>query len=171
MIISKALDNRCGCATLIETIKTMPKTKNEIYFVFTVQEEIGLRGAKTAAYRLKPDYAIGVDVTATGDTPKAKPMEVKCGGGPAIKIKDRSIICHSEVKNLIEKSAKDLKISYQYEVLDYGGNDTGSIHLVAGGIPSGAISIPCRYVHSRSEMISQTDLQNSVLLLSKVLVT
>jgi len=165
MVVSKAIDDRSGCAVLINAIKKLPQTDNEIYFVFTVQEEIGLRGAKTAAYQLKPDMAIALDVTATGDTPEARLMEVKCGGGPAIKIKDRSIISHPEVKNLLEESAKNINIPYQFEVLEFGGSDPGAIHISAGGVPSGAISIPCRYLHSPVEMASIEDIENAVKLL------
>ena len=165
MVISKAIDDRSGCAVIGEAIKRLPQTDNEIYFVFTVQEELGLRGAKTAAYQLKPDIAIAVDVTATGDTPEANLMEVKCGGGPAIKIKDRSVICHPEVKKLLEESARNINIPYQFEVLEYGGSDPGAIHISAGGVPSGAISIPCRYLHSPVEAASLEDIENAVKLL------
>lgn len=170
MVISKALDDRSGCAVLIKTIENLPKTDNEIYFVFTVQEELGLRGAKTAAYKLLPELAIAVDVTLTGDTPNCKPMEVKCGSGPAIKIKDRSVICHSSVKRLLEESAQKIKIPYQFEILESGGSDPGAIHVTAGGIPSGAISIPCRYTHSPSEMVSLNDMENAFKLLTQSLV-
>jgi tetrahedral aminopeptidase len=169
-IISKALDDRCGCAVLIETLNNLPQTDNEIYFVFTVQEEVGLRGARTAAYQLKPDIAIAVDVTLTGDTPETKPMEVKCGRGPAIKIKDSSVICHPEIKKFLEDTAKRINIPYQFEILESGGSDPGSIHITAGGIPSGAVSIPCRYVHSPVEMISINDLENAVKLLTQSII-
>lgn len=165
MVISKAIDDRSGCAVLIEAIKQLPQTENEIYFVFTVQEELGLRGAKTAAYQLKPDIAIAVDVTATGDTPEANLMEVKCGGGPAIKIKDKSVICHPDVKRLLEVSAKNINIPYQYEVLEFGGSDPGAIHISGGGVPSGAISIPCRYLHSPVEAANLQDIENAAKLL------
>lgn len=167
MIISKALDDRCAVAILIKLIQNMPKTENEIYFVFTVQEELGTRGAKTAAYGLLPDIAIAVDVTDTGDTPECKLMEVKCGAGPAIKIKDSSVICHPEVRKLIESSAKSINIKYQFEILESGGTDAGAIHVTAGGIPSGAISIPCRYLHSPVEMANINDINDAVKLLSK----
>ncbi|MDP4181689.1 MAG: M42 family metallopeptidase [Bacillota bacterium] len=170
MIISKALDDRSGCAVLIETIKNLPKTDNEIYFVFTVQEELGLRGAKTAAFRILPDFAIAVDVTLTGDTPDCKTMEVKCGMGPAIKIKDGSVVCHNDVRKLLTETAKKLNLPIQYEILERGGSDPGAIHLTAGGIPSGAISIPCRYTHSPSEMASISDIDNAVKLLKESLI-
>ncbi|HHV29080.1 M42 family metallopeptidase [Acetivibrio mesophilus] len=164
-VISKALDNRSGCFVVVKAIKELKETDNEIYFVFTVQEEVGLRGARTAAFSINPDIAIAVDVTMTGDTPESHPMEVKCGGGPAIKIKDRSVLCHPEVRRLLEESAKRINIPYQLEILEAGGSDPGSIHLTAGGIPSGAISIPVRYVHSPVETASMSDINNAVRLL------
>ena len=91
-IISKALDDRIGCAILIELAKQNPDTDNEIYYVFTTQEEVGLRGARTAAFGILPDMALAVDVCDTGDTPRCKPMAVKLGEGPAIKIKDESVM-------------------------------------------------------------------------------
>lgn len=167
MVISKALDDRSGCAVLIKTIQNLPATDNELIFVFSVQEELGLRGARTAAYGIMPDMAIAVDVTLTGDTPECKPMEVKCGKGPAIKIKDSSVVCHPEVKTLLVESAKKIDIPYQFEILESGGSDPGAIHTTAGGVPSGAISIPCRYTHSPSEMVSIKDVENAVRLLTE----
>jgi len=161
IIISKALDNRCSCAVLIDVINKIKSTDNELYFVFTVQEELGLRGARTAAYQIQPDMAIAVDVTDTGDTPKTRLMEVKCGKGPAIKIKDSSFISHPEVRKLLEEAAKKLGMEYQLEILESGGTDAGSIHITAGGIPSGAVSIPCRYIHSPSEVIYENDVINA----------
>jgi putative aminopeptidase FrvX len=168
-IISKALDDRSGCAVLIQAIRDLDYTENEIYFVFTVQEELGLRGAKTSAYNIKPDLGIAVDVTDTGDTPECAPMEVKCGKGPAIKIKDNSILCHPEVRRLMEDCAKKLNIPYQFEILERGGSDPGAIHLTGGGVPSGAISIPCRYIHSPSEAVNINDLKNAAKLLVECL--
>lgn len=164
-IISKAMDDRSGCAVAIEALKNLPDTENEIYFVFTVQEEMGLRGARTAAYQIMPDLAIALDVTGTGDKPESHLMEVKLGAGPAIKIKDSSVICHPEVKILLEDAAKNLNIPFQYEILEGGGTDAGSIHLTGGGIPSGVLSIPCRYIHSPVEMICMNDLENAVKLI------
>ena len=165
--ISKAMDNRCGCAVEIETINRLCgiETSNDIYFVFTVQEEVGLRGAKTSAYQIMPDIAIALDVTGTGDKPESNIMEVKLGEGPAIKIKDSSVICHPEVKKLLVDAAQKAGIPYQYEILEGGGTDIGAIHITGGGVPSGAVSIPTRYIHSPSEMISLDDLENAVKLL------
>lgn len=167
--ISKAMDDRIGCFVAMEALKKVKASPNEIYFVFTVQEEVGLRGAKTSAFGINPDLGIAVDVTTTGDTPKSKHMAVKMGKGPAIKIKDNSILCHPLVKNLMIDTAKENSIPYQLEVLEHGGNDSGAIHLTQGGIPSGALSIPCRYVHSPSEMVSASDVEKSIELLTKIL--
>lgn len=171
MLICNKLDNRSGCAILIEVLKKFPKTNNEVYFTFTVQEEIGLRGAKTSAYSIKPDLALVVDVTDTGDTPECEIMEVSCGKGPAIKIKDRAIICHPEIRRSLESVAKEYKIPYQLEIMEYGATDAGVIHLTAGGIPTGGVSIPCRYVHTPSEMVSISDMNNAIELIKKFLRT
>lgn len=168
-LIGGAMDDRAGCAVLIQTLKTLSKSPHEIYFVFTVQEEVGLRGAKTAAYGLNPDIAIAVDVTLTGDTPKARSMAVELGKGAAIKVIDRSVLCHPKVKNLMIETAEKWDIPYQMEVLEFGGTDAGAIHLTRSGVPSGVLSIPCRYVHSANETIDLGDLNNSVKLLTKIL--
>ncbi|MCT4605706.1 MAG: M42 family metallopeptidase [Marinisporobacter sp.] len=168
-ITAKALDDRIGCFIAIETIKSLKNSPNELYFVFTVQEELGLRGAKTAAFSVDPDLAIAIDVTSTGDTPKAKHMAVKLGNGPAVKIKDKSLLSHPAVKNLMIHTAKENQIPYQLEVLEFGGTDSGAIHLTRSGVPSGVLSIPCRYVHTPSEMVSKKDVENAIVLLTKIL--
>lgn len=168
-IISPALDDRIGCFIMIEILKSLKTSKNDIYYVFTVQEEVGTRGAKTAGYSIEPDMAISFDVTATGDTPKARLMAVKLGKGPAIKIKDNSILCHPKVKNLMIKKAEENSIPYQLEVLEFGGTDSGAIHLTRSGVPSGVISIPCRYIHSTCEMVSISDVSNIIDLSIKIL--
>ncbi len=164
-----AMDDRAGCALLVQTIKNIGETPNDLYFVFTVQEELGLRGAKTSAYALNPDLGIAIDVTATGDTPKCRPMAVSLGKGPAIKIKDSSVLAHPLVKDLMIETAQNHGIPYQLEILEYGGTDSGAIHLSRGGVPSGVLSIPCRYVHSDSETIDASDMENGVKLLTKIL--
>jgi endoglucanase len=168
-LISKAMDDRIGCFIAIEALKASKTSPNELYFVFTVQEEVGIRGAKTAAYGIDPDMGIAVDVTLTGDTPKARTMDVKLGDGPAIKIRDNSMLTHPAVKNLMIATAKTNNIPYQLEVLEFGGTDSGAIHLTRSGVPSGVISIPCRYVHSPSEMVSEKDVEHSITLLTKIL--
>ncbi|HHV94557.1 MAG TPA: M42 family metallopeptidase [Firmicutes bacterium] len=168
-VIGKAMDNRIGCAVLIETARRLQDSPNEVYFVFTTQEEVGLRGARTAAYSVDPDYGIAVDVTATGDTPEAQRMAVSLGKGAAIKVKDNSVITHPVVRNLLIDTAKAKGIAYQMEVLEWGGTDAGSIHLTRSGVPTGAVSVPCRYVHTPSEMVDLDDVEACVQLLTAVL--
>lgn len=162
--VSKAMDNRSGCAVLIELIKTLPKTDNEVYYVFTSQEEVGLRGAKTAAFGIVPDCAIAIDVTLTGDTPECNNREVKLGFGPAIKVKDSAYIAHPKIRRVLEDLASSNEIPYTLELLDRGGSDPGSIQTSGIGVPCGGISIPCRYVHTPGEMVSFEDLNNCVKL-------
>ncbi len=169
-IISHALDDRIGCYILIETLKKLVTAENDLYFVFTVQEEVGLRGAKTAAFAIDPDYGIALDVTATGDTPKCLPMAVELGSGPAVKVKDNSILCHPLIKDFMVKTAESNSIPYQLEVLEFGGTDGGAIHLTRLGVPTGVLSIPCRYIHSNCEMVFLTDIVNAMELLKKMLV-
>lgn len=164
-IISKALDNRCGCYVLLEALKRV-KTDNDLYFVFTVQEEVGLRGARTAAYAIRPEMAIAVDITDTGDTPKAAQMAVKLGGGAAVKVMDYSVICSGEVRELLVSLAEKNNIKYQMEIMTDGGTDAGVIHFSASGVKTGGISIPTRYVHSPSEMIDSDDLKACIDLLT-----
>lgn len=167
-VISNYHDDRIGCVVLIEAIKNIKNNRNKLYFVFSTQEEVGLRGAKTAAYQINPDIGIAVDVTATGDTPEAPIMDVSLGEGAAIKIKDNSTITHPLVKDLLVNECENNSINYQFEVLEYGGTDAGAIHLTKGGIPSGTISIPTRYVHTPTEMIDLSDLKSSVKLVTAI---
>ena len=168
-LIAKSLDNRISCTVLIEVAKRLKASPHEIYLVFTSQEEVGLRGARTAAYALDPDYGIAVDVTGTGDTPEARRMAVSLGKGTAIKVKDMSVISHPTVRNLLVNTAEAQGIPYQMEVLDWGGTDAGAIHLTRSGVPTGAVSIPCRYVHTPSEMVDINDVEHSIQLLVAVL--
>ncbi|HHW22953.1 MAG TPA: M42 family metallopeptidase [Clostridiaceae bacterium] len=164
-VISKALDDRVGCAVLVQLALNEPKTENDIYYVFTTQEEVGLRGARTAAFGIVPDMALAVDVCDTGDTPNCKPMSVRLGEGPTVKIKDSSVISHPMVKDRLIDAARKNNIPYQLEVMLRGGTDAGSIHVTAGGIPSGGVSIPTRYVHNTAEMVDINDVENAVKLL------
>ncbi|PYG87604.1 endoglucanase [Ruminiclostridium sufflavum DSM 19573] len=163
-MISKAMDDRSGCAVLIEVIKAQPKTDNEVYYVFTTQEEVGLRGAKTAAFGIMPDCAIAVDVTFSGDTPQCRSREVKLGAGPAIKVKDSAYIAHPQIRRELEELAGSNNIPYTLELLDRGGSDPGAIQAAGAGVPCGGVSIPCRYTHSPAEMVSMEDLKNCVKL-------
>lgn len=166
-VISKTLDNRAGVYVLTEAIKRI-KSDNDLYFVFTSQEEVGLRGAKTSTYDIFPDYAIAVDVTDTGDTPECNFMAVSLGDGPCIKIKDQSVICHRELVESLKDIAKRNSIPYQLEVLEHGGTDAGAMHLTKSGVKTGAISIPTRYIHSTCETCDINDINNAILLVEKI---
>lgn len=163
-VISKALDNRAGCYVMLEAMKRV-NSDNDLYFVFTSQEEVGLRGAKTAAYSIAPQYALAIDVTDTGDTPEGIKMEVKLGKGAAVKVMDRSVLCDSYIRNLLIELAKENNIPYQLEIMNDGGTDAGAISLAGAGVRTGGISIPTRYIHSPSEMVSKSDLENCISLL------
>lgn len=167
-IICKAADDRIGCYILIEAIKNHPSTDNDIYYVFSVQEEVGTRGAKTAGYSINPDLAIALDVTATGDSLDKTKMDVKLDGGAAIKLMDKSLITHPEVKDLLTNLAKDNNIKYQYEVLEFGGTDAGAIHLTKEGVPSGVISIPTRNLHTSGEIFNKNDVIECIKLVIAV---
>jgi putative aminopeptidase FrvX len=168
-LVSKAMDDRIGVAVLVETMRQLKSTPHQVDFVFSVQEEVGTRGATTAAYGLDPDLGLSVDVTLTGDTPKGTKMDVSLGKGPAIKVRDSGMIADPKVVNWMIKAAKKLKIPYQLEVLEGGSTDARSIQVARSGVPAGCLSIPCRYVHSPSEMVDFQDVENSVKLLLELL--
>lgn len=163
-VICKAADDRIGCYILIEALKNHPQTDNDVYYVFSVQEEVGCRGAKTAGYNIDPDLAIAIDVTATGDTPDGIKMDVKLGDGAAIKLMDKSIITHTEVKDLLTYLSEKNNIKYQYEILEFGGTDAGPIHTSRAGVPSGVISIPTRNLHTSGEIFNKFDVEECIKL-------
>ncbi len=171
-IVAKALDDRIGCAVLIEVAKRLKrKVKNDTYLVFTVQGEVGLKGARTSAFGIDPDIGLAVDVTETGDTPEAKKMAVKLGAGAAIKIKDWGIVCDPKIVETLIRIARRNKIPYQFEILERGTTDATVIQLTKGGIPSAAVSIPSRYIHSASEIVDMDDVEAAVKLIVKFLKT
>lgn len=168
---SPAMDDRIACYILAEAMLSLPENcKNEVVAVFSTQEEVGLRGATVAAYRVNPDMGIAIDVTGTGDVPKCgTKMAVKLGGGAAIKIMDRSMIAAPSVVSLMEETAKENGIGVQREVLPYGGTDAGAIQKTRCGVPTGAISIPCRYIHSAAETVDLRDVEAALKLLQAVI--
>ncbi len=164
-LVSKAMDDRIGVAVLIETMRLLKSSPNQVYFVFSVQEEVGLRGATTAAFGLDPDIGIAVDVTRSGDTPKGIKMDVALGSGPAIKVRDSGMLSDPRVVDWMVKTAENFKYPYQLEVLEAGTTDARAIQLTRAGVPAGCISIPCRYVHAPSEMVDLNDVKFAVKLL------
>jgi endoglucanase len=142
-----------------------------MYYVFSVQEEVGVRGATVAAFGVEPDLGLAIDVTATGDTPKGHRMEVRLGKGPAIKIRDAGMLADPRVIQWMVQTAEKAKIPYQREILEFGGTDARAIQLSRSGVPAGVLSIPCRYVHAPSEMVDMEDVENAVKLLIYLLQT
>lgn len=170
-IMGKALDDRAGCWALIRAMQNASSTENDVYAVFTAQEEVGLRGGRTSAFSVNPDMAVAVDVSNVGDTPESLELNLRLGKGPAVKMKDSSFIIHESVKEILIDCAKEATTTYQLEAASYGGTDAGAIHLSGGGIASGTISIPTRYIHSANEVIDKQDLENTALLLQKLINT
>ena len=170
-IMTPYLDDRIGCFIMVEALKKVKNPAFDLYFAFTVQEEVGLRGAKTAAYSIDPDYGIAFDVTISADTPKCRKLPQKLGGGACIKIKDASVLCHPLMIKHMERCARDAGIKYQFEILEAGGTDSGAIHLNKGGVPSGVISVPTRHVHSMNELARLSDISDCIELTVKALET
>jgi putative aminopeptidase FrvX len=164
-LVSKAMDDRIATAVLAQALKDLKSSPNELYFVFTTQEEVGLRGAITSAFGIDPDIGIAVDVTPVLDTPSGKFNDVKLGKGPALKVMDRSLVVDPRILDWTVKTAEREGIPYQYEVITAGGTDAGGINLTRAGVPSTCISVPTRYVHSPSEMVDYQDVLESVKLL------
>ena len=162
----RPFDDRVGCAVLVEAIKQIKECENDLYFVFTVQEEVGCRGAFPAAFNIEADYAIAVEVTATGDVPGAKTMAVKLGGGAAVKIRDNGVICDRGVVEKLKTLAEESKIKYQLEILERGGTDTGAIQRSGRGARVGAVSVPTRYIHTAVETVDMGDVLACVKLVS-----
>ncbi len=171
-LIAKSMDDRISCAIAIETMRRLKKRKNqanEVYFAFTVQEEVGLRGARTAAYSIAPDVALALDVTGTGDEIKHRKMAVKLGGGAAIKLHDPGLVVPPAVRDWIINRAEADKIPYQLELLTGGTTDAAAIQTAHAGVPSGCISIPTRFIHTVSETVEMGDVEACVKLLTGLL--
>jgi endoglucanase len=166
IVIGKAFDDRSGCAVMIETLKRLEKTDCTVYAVGTVQEEVGCRGATTSAFGLCPDVGIALDVTVAGDTPGVKEIEapIRLGKGPSLTIADSLLITHPKVLRLLVDTAEENKIPYQLEAGLPGGTDAGRISLTREGVPSGTISLPARYIHSPTSLISLVDAENVIKL-------
>jgi endoglucanase len=168
----KAFDDRAGCGVLVELLKkNYPMT---IHAVFTVQEELGLRGARIAAYAVNPDYAFALEGTPAGDVP-ARPEtrdvspSTALGEGPAITIMDRSVISDKRLVNLLVDTAKRFNIPYQFKRTVSGGTDSGAIHLTREGVPSVTVAVPVRHIHSPVCIMNLSDFHNTVELMYRTL--
>src|SRR5258706_90711 len=167
--VAKSLDDRAGITVLIETLRNLKSTPNDIYFVFTTQEEVGVRGVGPATYGVDPHIGIAVDVTPTGDTPASTKMVMELGKGPCVKFRDVGMLADPRVVEWMIGTAEKTHIPYQREVLLIGSTDAREMQVTRAGVMAGAISIPARYVHSSSEMVDHNDLKNSVKLLTALL--
>lgn len=162
-ISGKAIDDRMGCFMLVELAKRMKKSGKELYYVFTVQEEISKFGAKTSAYSVSPDWAIVVDVT-DGDG-----HSVRVGKGPYILIKDAEVIGNTRMDDWLKRVAKRERIPLQYAVSDYGATDALGISLSKGGIPTAITGVPVKNIHSAVSLANLRDIQNGIKLLEAFL--
>lgn len=159
LIKAKALDDRVGCAVLIEMLKE--QYAFDLYACFTVQEEVGLRGAKVAAYTVRPDMALVVEGTTCSDVPGVKEHEhaTSMGEGPAVSIMDRASISNKTLSKLLYHLGEKHNIKVQYKRTTFGGNDAGAIHLTGEGVATAAISVPCRYIHSPVSVMNLDDFE------------
>ncbi|KMJ56988.1 peptidase M28 [Bacillus sp. LL01] len=173
MLLAKAWDNRIGCAIAIDVLKQLKDADhpNVVYGVGTVQEEVGLRGAKTSANMIQPDIGFGVDVGIAGDTPGVTEKEAlsKMGKGPQIILYDASMVSHKGLRDFVTGVADEMEIPYQFDSVAGGGTDSGAIHLTAQGVPALSITIATRYIHSHAAMLHRDDYENAVKLIAEVI--
>jgi endoglucanase len=161
----KALDDRAGCAMLLELVReTYPF---ELYAAFTTQEEIGLRGARVAGYAVAPDYAFVLEATVCDDSPKSKEGSptTRLGAGPALTLADRRLLADKRLVHLLADTAREHKIPFQFKQPLVGSTDAGALHRTRAGVPSAVVSLPARYIHSPAAIISMDDYSNAVKLL------
>ncbi|AIM15845.1 MULTISPECIES: M42 family metallopeptidase [Neobacillus] len=173
MLLAKAWDNRIGCAIAIDVLKQLKDVDhpNVVYGVGTIQEEVGLRGARTAAATIDPDIGFGVDVGIAGDTPGVSEKEAmsKMGKGPQIILYDASLVSHKGLRDFVTDVADELNIPYQFDAIPGGGTDAGAIHVTYKGVPTLAITIATRYIHTHAAMLHRDDYENAVKLIVEVI--
>ena len=163
-IRGKAFDNRIGCYLLLQLIL---ESDLNVYYAFTVQEEVGLKGAKIAAHRVNPDIALAIDTTSSGEWPtdKDSPQYPVVGEGPAITVADRSVICDQELFGILMDTARKEKIPCQVKRPMIGGTDAGTMHLTGAGVRAAVLAIPARYIHSPLAIASKKDISAALKLL------
>jgi putative aminopeptidase FrvX len=166
----KAFDDRAGCAVMVELLRG-ERFRFDIYAAFTVQEEVGLRGARVAAYTIEPDCAFALEGTVADDIPKDKDVSptTKLGQGPAITVMDRSFIADRRLVRLLTGTAEELGIPYQIKQPGIGGTDAGAIHRTREGVPSVTVAVPCRYIHGPVGLLSLDDFDHTVELMRESL--
>lgn len=167
-IKSKAIDDRAGCAMMIKMIQEKPEY--DTYFVFNVQEEIGLRGSRVSAFAVQPDFAIVLEATTAGDIDSVSGAKKVCqlGKGAVVGFMDRSTVYDKELYKLAFDTAKEINVPCQTKTMIAGGNDSGAIHLSGRGVRTIAVSVPCRYLHSPSCVINKSDFENTFTLVKEL---
>ena len=168
IICGKALDDRLGCYVLLELAKKMKNDSCDVYFVFTVQEELGFFGAKTSVYSIDPDWALVVDTTAADDSSTERCTK-QIGKGPCITIKDSDMIGNKCINDIFREKAKKAKIPVQLEITDFGTTDALSISVAKGGIPTGTVSIPIRNIHTTGSIAHMDDVTNAIEIIDAIL--
>ena len=162
----KAFDDRAGCTVMTTVFRALEGSPCNVVAVGTVQEEVGLRGARTAAWQVEPDYALALEGTFAADVPGSRPhqMSARLKGGPVVTIADRSVITHPKVLQTLIEVAEEEAIPYQFKKIPRGGTDAGAIHLTKAGVPSGTVAVPCRYIHGPAAVAHIDDLENTARL-------
>ena len=172
-LVGKALDDRVGVALLVEVLRIMQEkqiqTPHGLFFVFSVQEQVGARGAITAAYGVAPDLGIAIDATPSGDIPAGGKLAARLGNGPAIRVRDGSTLFDPSIVEWMVRTAEAAQLPYQLEVVEKEYTGGRAIQLSHAGVPVGCLSLPCRYMHSASEMIDYQDFQNGIKLMLELL--
>jgi putative aminopeptidase FrvX len=168
-LLSKAWDNRIGSAAVIEIMKRLDSSVNQVFGTFTVQEEVGLRGAKTSSYVVHPDISFAIDTGLANDVPGGEPSEQSLGKGPQILLYDGGLVAHQALRKFVIDVAKAENIPYQEAYIVGGRTDAGHMHLAHQGAPSLSIGIPTRYMHSHTSIIHYDDYENTIKLMLAVL--
>lgn len=162
----KAFDDRAGCTVLAEVFKALKDSPYRLTAVGTVQEEVGLRGARTAAWQIDPDYGLALEGTFAADVPGSRPdrISAKLKGGPVVTIVDRTTITHPAILKTLIRLGREKSIPSQFKKVPTGGTDAGAIHLTKAGVPSGTVAVPCRYIHGPASVTHIDDLTNTIAL-------
>jgi len=171
-LVSRALDNRVGVAVLIETLRQLKQqgepSSHQIFLVFSVQAQVGERGAAAAAFGIDPDLGLAIDVAECSDTPKGS-NSLSLGDGPAIRVRDQQMLSDPRLVQWMVGTAEHAGVPYQLEIQQDGSSDARAIQLARSGVPAGCLSVPCRYSGSAPEMVDYEDVQNTVRLLVDLL--
>lgn len=168
-LMGKAFDDRAGCTVLVEVFKALKDSPYNLIAVGTVQEEVGGRGARTAAWQIDPAYGLALEGTFAADVPGSREdrMSANLKGGPVITIMDRTTITHPIILKTLIKLGKEKSIPFQFKKVPMGGTDAGAIHLTKAGVPSGTVAVPCRYIHGPASVTHVDDLNSTIALVTE----